>query len=134
MSGCQRCLEAIPARYDAARTHLTKDCVFPPNSNSNKPKANFRVVLVPDANFTDAPQESYYDEHNQIFDANYYEQAVVEDVTNDELVSNKDYEYYQCIPDSLSSHQTPVKFQALPIRKVQTLTVDIHGVKRNPHN
>ena len=58
-NGCYRCLEATPKRYEAARTHLVRDCPFPPNQGSTrhprlapqfqKPaQPSYRVVLFPD--------------------------------------------------------------------------------------
>ena len=58
-NGCYRCLEATPKRYDAAKTHLVRDCPFPPNQGSTrqprlapqyqKPaQPSYRVVLFPD--------------------------------------------------------------------------------------
>ena len=47
--GCYRCLEATPRRNDAARTHLVKDCPFPPNQGITRPvQPSYRVVLFPD--------------------------------------------------------------------------------------
>ena len=123
--GCQRCMEAIPARYDAAKTHSTAQCPWPPNSNlAPRPRPNFRVVLVPDnsgaGDEVNVAETIYYDQ-NDVFDpqSQYYE-ASLEDVTNND--ENKESFYYS--PVFNSNH---VKFQALSIRKVQTLTVTING-------
>ena len=48
--GCVRCLEATPRRYDAAKTHIVKDCPWPrqaPQQQVNR-QPNFRVVMFPD--------------------------------------------------------------------------------------
>ena len=58
-NGCYRCLEATPRRNDAARTHLVKDCPFPPNQGITRQpqftqqhqrpaQPSYRVVLFPD--------------------------------------------------------------------------------------
>ena len=130
MSGCQRCLEAIPTRYDAARTHTTRDCPWPPNSASQQTRRpNFRVVLVPEPedNFAGAagPEaastDAYY-EQNMVFDANPYEGAALEDVTHF-YDANKDTEYYSCP----TNFPTNVKVQQMSIRRVQTLSAKING-------
>ena len=118
--GCQRCIEAIPARYDASRNHLTKDCPWPPNPTQNfQPKPNFRVVLVPEN--VEVPEESYYDQ--PVFDSQFYDEATLEDVTN--VDDNKDSNYYSCI--SHLDSKNPIKIEALPIRKVQTISATING-------
>ena len=56
--GCVRCLEATPRRYDAARTHVVKDCPwqrFPQQPQNNK-QPNFRVVLFPEDQQVHQPQ------------------------------------------------------------------------------
>ena len=118
--GCQRCIEAIPARYDASRNHLTKDCPWPPNPTQNfQPKPNFRVVLVPEN--VEVPEESYYDQ--PVFDSQFYDEATLEDVTN--VDDNKDSNYYSCI--SHLDSKNPIKIEALPICKVQTISATING-------
>ena len=56
--GCVRCLEATPRRYDAAKTHVVKDCPWPrqaPQQQANK-QPNFRVVMFPDGQAVPQPQ------------------------------------------------------------------------------
>ena len=112
--GCLRCLEAIPARLDASKTHATKDCLWPPNT---RPKPNFRVVLVPEEE--NVSNDDYY-EQNEAF-SQFYHDASIEDVTD--AYDNKDSLQY---PYS-SSIQT-VNFNALPIRKVQTISAKINDI------
>ena len=119
--GCQRCIEAIPARYDASKSHLTKDCPWPPNqTQSLQPKPNFRVVLIPEN--VEATEENYYDQ--PVFDSQFYDEATLEDVTNADDNLNKESYFYSCVSNSSPNL---VKFQALPIRKVQTLSASING-------
>ena len=68
-TGCFRCLEATPRRYDSAQTHMVRNCPWPPNQATLAPgpprqyrqqqpnranQPNFRVVHFPDN--TPAPQ------------------------------------------------------------------------------
>ena len=124
MSGCMRCLEAIPTRYDAARTHATRDCPWPPNpgSQQSRPRPNFRVVLVPEDNshgYEVDATESYYNQE-QFFNPDAYENGDFEDVTH--VYDNKDTPFYSC---PLNSNQN-FKVQAMTIRKVQTLSVKVN--------
>ena len=115
-------MEAVPAHYDAARTHSTTQCPWPPNSNiASRPRPKFRVVLVPDNTTEDADvaDANYYDQ-NDMFESQFYEATTLEDVTNYD--DNKDSFNY---PDVFNCNS--VKVQALAIRKVQTLTVTING-------
>ena len=59
--GCFRCLEATPPRYDAARTHQVRDCTWPPqqrSSTSSTRQPNFKVVVFPENNQTQYPQQA----------------------------------------------------------------------------
>ena len=52
-SGCFRCLEATPTRYDAAQTHQVRNCPWPPipGMHMQQPRRNppnFKVVLFPE--------------------------------------------------------------------------------------
>ena len=119
VSGCQRCLEAIPARVDASRTHATKDCLWPPNTAQNsRPRANFRVVLVPEEEY--ANNEDYYEE-NDVFTSQFYPDSNIEDITDS--YDNKDSLQYSC-----SSSTPTLNFNSLPIRKVQTISVKINDM------
>ena len=89
-AGCQRCLEAIPTRLDASKTHATKDCRWPPNTAQNS-RPNFQVVLIPEE----------------------------ENVNTEDYLSSQFYRS--------PSNQT-INLNALPIRKVQTLSVKINEV------
>ena len=124
LTGCRNCLEAIPARYDAASTHNTANCRWPPNSAPARPRPNFRVVLVPEEQ-PPAPvsDDSYYEQH-EVFDNQFYP-ASLEDVTQYDN-ENKEYEYYPQSYNSLSCVEKEVRFQALPIRRVQTISVKIN--------
>ena len=74
-TGCFRCLEATPKRYDAAKTHLVKDCPWPANNQHRRNPPNFRVVLFPEHQAMQQPQmatvsmghDEYYGQ-----DAEYY--------------------------------------------------------------
>ena len=56
-TGCYRCLEATPRRYDAAQTHQVKDCPWPAQQQQQARKSpNFRVVLFPEDNSMQQPQ------------------------------------------------------------------------------
>ena len=124
MTGCKRCLEAIPARYDAARTHNTRDCPWPANNNiAAAPRANFRVVLVPEAQDQPPDSDSYYE--NSVFESTFYP-ASVEDVTEYANFDNKESEYYPESFQSLSGSENDVRIQAMPIRRVQTISVKIN--------
>ena len=112
--GCQRCLEAIPARLDASKTHATKDCMWPPNT---RPRPNFRVVLVPEGETV--TNDEYY-EQNETF-SQFYNDASIEDITD--TYENKDSLQYSCSPSIQS-----VNFNALPIRKVQTISAKINDI------
>ena len=92
LSGCRRCLEAIPARYDAAKTHATRDCRWPPNETQNsQPRPNFRVVLVSEDSYESASGDSYY----QDYESQFYNDPVFEDVTQyDDPNENKDSTNY----------------------------------------
>ena len=49
--GCVRCLEATPRRYDAAKTHVVRDCPWPrtaPQQQQASRQPNFRVVMFPE--------------------------------------------------------------------------------------
>ena len=125
MTGCKRCLEAIPARYDAATTHRTQDCKWPPNT-SQGPRPNFRVVLVPEAQDQyQHPNSDLYYEQNPVFESSFYP-ASIEEVTDYDDNVNKEPEYYPQFYQSLSYGDKEIKFQALPIRKVQTISVKIN--------
>ena len=116
-SGCQRCLEATPARIDAAKTHSTKDCIWPPNNQQQvPPRPNFRVVLVPENE-----NDEYY--NDEIFSSQFYDEAQIEDITYDDNIDNKESSYYShVIPPN-----DPVKIQALPVRKVQTMSAKVNA-------
>ena len=115
-SGCQRCLEAVPARTDAAKTHSTKDCIWPPNTPQQfQSRPNFRVVLVPEEECQD-----YY--NDQVFSSQFYDEANIEDVTYADN-SNKESEFYPSIPFS-----NEIKINALPVRKVQTLSTKVNDI------
>ena len=61
-TGCFRCLEATPARYDAARTHLVKECPWPAQQRpARQPptQPNFRVVLFPEDNQVQQPTPTH---------------------------------------------------------------------------
>ena len=124
-SGCRRCIEAIPQRLDAARTHATSQCMWPPNppSQNFRQRPNFRVVLIPNED-QGQTSEDYYDHEafqNQFYDANF------EDVTDD--YDNKDSAFYSCSsPNFQSISSSQVHCNALPIRKVQTISAKINGV------
>ena len=126
MTGCSRCLEAVPTRYDAARTHSARDCPWPPNTGSQQTvRPNFRVVLVPEPEndssaYEAAAADAYYD-NNIVFDSHMYENAAIEDVTNF-YDDNKESPFYSC---PLNNQQS-VKIQAMPIRKVQTVSATIN--------
>ena len=95
-TGCFRCLEATPARYDAARTHLVKDCPWPaqqrPTRQPNR-QPNFRVVVFPEDNQVQQPTptlsmgqlglddprvaEQYY-QHDYYYDQHYQPQEEYE--------------------------------------------------------
>ena len=127
-AGCKRCLEAIPARYQAAQTHSTKDCTWPPNTSTGQnTRPHFRVVLVPEdqsqSNATAAvpASDEYYEQ--DVFNPSSFYHVSMEDATYyDDNFANKEYEYYS----HLSQPTNGVKIQALPIRKVQTLSVKIN--------
>ena len=57
-SGCFRCLEATPRRYDAAKTHLVRDCPYPPQRQLQQRRnpPNFRVVMFPENQPVQQPQ------------------------------------------------------------------------------
>ena len=108
-SGCFRCLEATPRRYDAAQTHLVRDCQWPPNpapgmvrqyhQQQTQPRGsqpNFRVVLFPENNMTSQPQmatvsmatqegegQQYYDD-GQFYDNSHYQEAEIVELSQDE--------------------------------------------------
>ena len=121
-AGCQRCLEAIPTRYDAAKTHSTKDCMFPVNNNQQRfrQRPNFRVVIVPEQDNFENPENVYFSDEST-FNANF-EDITLYDYDNE----NKDTEFY-CSPSTFQSlaHKI-VNFKALPIRKVQTISASIN--------
>jgi hypothetical protein len=56
--GCIRCLEATPRRYDAAKTHVVKDCPWPrpPQQQQATRQPNFRVVMFPESQAVQQPQ------------------------------------------------------------------------------
>ena len=60
--GCFRCLEATPARYDAAKTHQVRECPWPAQQNTNRPgnlqQPNFKVVLFPENSQVQHPQQA----------------------------------------------------------------------------
>ena len=58
LGGCVRCLEATPRRYDAAKTHVVRDCPWPrqPLQQPASRQPNFRVVMFPEGQTQMAPQ------------------------------------------------------------------------------
>ena len=124
-SGCRNCLEAIPARYQAAKTHATKDCTWPLNTVQDsrpRPRVPFRVVLVPEEQ-SQAPSSDVYYEQNAFYPMSLEDVTGYDDANYDD---NKEHECYPMFYNSLSCNETEVKFQALPIRKVQTISVKIN--------
>ena len=127
ISGCQRCLEAIPRRYDAAKTHATNDCIWPPNNQSSfRPRPNFRVVYVPETEEqSEAATEEYYGDQFAHM-AQFYPEASIEEVFYNEDSENKSsYPYVKPFIDQ--SQPTNVAIQALPVRKVQTVSANINN-------
>ena len=125
-SGCQRCLEATPRRYDAAKTHATNDCIWPPNNPSFRPRPNFRVVYVPETeDQSEAATSEYYGEQFAHI-PQFYPEASIEEIFYNEDPENKSYNSYvkPLIDDSLP---TKIAFQALPVRKVQTVSATINN-------
>ena len=123
--GCQRCIEAIPARLDASKTHATKDCLWPPNSNQNQtynPRPNFRVILVPESQ---SSAEEYFDQ-TDVFSNQFYDDTAIEEINDND--ANKDSSYYSPCFQSISCNSNQVQVNALPIRKVQTISVNINDV------
>merc|ERR1719154_120727 len=65
---CFRCLEATPRRYDAAQTHLVSACPWPPNPGMQaqsqlqprKAGPNFKVILFPDNQPAEQPQQAMF--------------------------------------------------------------------------
>ena len=83
------------------------------------------MVLVPEPEndssaYEAAAADAYYD-NNLVFDPNMYENAAIEDVTNF-YDDNKESPFYSC---PLNNQQS-VKIQAMPIRKVQTVSATIN--------
>ena len=117
-------MEAVPARYDSAKMHSTTQCPWPPNpiQSTSRPRPNFRVLLVLDNaqdDVSDVVNENLYYDQNDVFESQFYS-ATLEEVTNDD--ENKDSFYY---PNVFNLNQFCI--QALPIRKVQTLSAIING-------
>ena len=125
-NGCYRCLEATPKRYDAARTHLVRDCPFPPNQGSTrqprlvpqyqKPaQPSYRVVLFPDhhgeqqqkgsvsmGNIIAQNQEAQYYEAGQLYNPQHFEEGWIEKIAQDlhDVVESDENKHFLCyVPD-----------------------------------
>merc|ERR1712179_352810 len=104
---CYRCLEATPRHYDAARTHLVRDCPFPPNQGiTRQPQGtqqhlrpaqpSYRAVLFPDqhgeqqqrgsvsmGNIITQNQEAQYYEAGQLYNPQYFEEGWIDELPQD---------------------------------------------------
>ena len=157
-NGCYRCLEATPERYEAARTHLVRDCPFPPNKGSTKQpqltqqhlrpaQPSYRVVLFPDhkvehqmANVslgdTITPdQEAQYYEAGQLYNPQHFEEGWIEEINQDlhDVVESDENKHFLCYePDfsiqTLKCHGNKIYIQNIPTRKVQTIASQINGM------
>ena len=115
--GCLRCFEATQARVDAAKTHSTKVCIWPPNQQQVHPRPNIRVVLVPEDD-----NGGYF--NDEVFSSQFYDEAQIEDITYDDNIDNKESSNYSRVLPL----DNPVKIQALPVRKVQTMSAKVNGL------
>ena len=125
ISGCQRCLEATPRRYDAAKTHATNDCIWPPNNPSTfRQRPGFRVVYVPETeDQSEAATEEYYGEQFAHI-PQFYPEASIEEIFYNEDSENKSSSSYV---KPFINEPTNVAIQALPVRKVQTVSANINN-------